>query len=64
MNSVRKALASREDRQADTVKIQRQNKSGRWGKAYDARRFGSETDEQVVARLTSLNEGVSFRLVG
>lgn len=44
----------------DTVLIQAQRKDGTWGKPRECRRFGNETDEQVVERLTKLN-GQVFR---
>lgn len=45
----------------DTVSIQAMRKDGSWGKAREYKRFGCETDEQVVERLTRLNNQ-AFRL--
>ncbi len=45
----------------DTVSIQAMRKDGSWGKVCEYRRFGCETDEQVVERLTKLNNK-AFRI--
>ena len=45
----------------NVVMVQGMNKNGKWGKAFEARVFGAETPEQVVARLTKLNDR-QFRL--
>lgn len=39
----------------DTVLVQRMTNTGKWGKPYEAKRYGNETDDQVIARLISLN---------
>lgn len=39
----------------DSIIVQAQLKSGKWGKAFEAQRFGDETDEQIIARLAKLN---------
>ena len=47
--------ANRRERNKDVVIVQSMKKDGTWGKAVEAQRFGKETDEQVVARLSRLN---------
>lgn len=44
-----------------TVRIQAMSKDGTWGKACEYETYGNETDEQVVERLTKLNNK-AFRL--
>lgn len=53
--------ANRAAAHKDVIMVQRMNKSGKWGKPSEARRFGHETDEQIVERLIRLN-GVQFRI--
>lgn len=46
----------------DSVMVQRLKKDGTWGKASENKRFGNETDAQVVERLNKLNPGSTYRL--
>ena len=38
-----------------TIMVQSLLKSGKWGKAFEAQRLYNESDEQVIERLTKLN---------
>ena len=53
--------ANRAAANKDVIMVQRMLKSGKWGKASEARRFGHETDEQIIERLIK-NNGVQFRI--
>lgn len=55
-----KAIMARRNHKR-TVSIQAMRKDGSWGKAREYETYGDETDEQVVARLTKLNNQ-AFRL--
>lgn len=55
------AIQARRHNPNNDLMVQRMKKDGTWGKPLKTRRFGNETDEQVVERLIKLN-GVQFRL--
>lgn len=53
--------ANRAAAHKDVVMIQCIRKDGTWGKALEYKRYGNETDEQVVERLIK-NNNKQFRL--
>ncbi len=55
-----KAIMARRSHKT-TVTVQSRKKNGEWGKPRETQVFGNETPEQVVERLTKLNNK-EFRL--
>ncbi len=55
-----KAIMARRSHKT-TVTVQRRKNNGEWGKPMETQVFGNETPEQVVERLTKLNNR-EFRL--
>lgn len=60
MANVARALSER--RRTAPARVQRMNKNGKWGVAFDVLMIGDEKSaEDVVARLEKLNPGKQFR---
>jgi hypothetical protein len=58
--SVHRALLARRSTKQN-IMVQSQLKNGKWGKSWSTQVFGVETPQDVIARLTRLNPGKSFR---
>lgn len=56
-----KALCARRANN-DSVMVQRLKKDGTWGKATESKKFGNESDKDVIARLNKLNPNDTYRL--
>ena len=46
---------NRREANKNTIKIQRMNNNGKWGKPYETTKYGNETDDQAIERLIRNN---------